>query len=478
MSRPKISATISAMMAAAVITVFPACSLVSLEELVISTHPADDGEVLPVEGPVRVSFSIEPVRSTAERAFKLSSPAGISSGDFLWSGNELAFYPIPPLRKGCRCQLSVIGGIRTTDGRAFEAAASTSFHAGSKASPLALDSFSPARGATVSTTQALSFAFSRSVDPSLFRRSFSLDPSTDYDLAWSADGKVATITPRSRWTTLTAYAWQVKADLADAEGLAMARAVNGTFVVQADGQAPSVVSVRPAIFTNAGFSPLAVGLDQLGCRDAIYLTFSEDVSRESAVDAIKLTPAVRGRVLQDGPRNFAFLPEEDYAARTRYRLCLLSSVCDLAGNTMSEDYLAWFSPRVADLKVDRVFVAGGAAITVLGDSPGHGFRPRIPDGSAMIAVEFNSPIVDPGQRDRMITLISCTSLFPSALSPSPMSAQWPSPSRLEMSFAGFTQSTASSTFFYKFLLPGGTSGISDGAGGTMETDACLVLFTE
>ena len=478
MSRPKVSAIFPAIMAFLAIVVFQACSLVSLEELVISTQPVNDGEIMPVEGPVRVSFSIEPVRATAERAFKLSSAAGISSGDFLWSGNELAFYPIPPLKKGCRCELSVIGGIRTTDGRTFEAATTTSFHAGSKASPLVLDNYYPARGATVANTQALSFVYSRAVDPSLFRRHFSLDPSTDYDIAWSDDGTSATITPRPRWTTLSTYSWLIKADLADAEGVAMVRAVNGSFVVQADGQAPSVVSVRPAMFTNAGFSPLAVGLDQLGFRDAIYLTFSEDVSRASAVDAITLTPAVRGRVLQDGPRNFAFVPEEDYAARTRYRLCLLSSICDLAGNTMSEDYLAWFSPRVADLKVSRVSIAGGEAITDLMDSPGHGFQPRIPDGSAMIAVEFNSSIVDAGQRDRMVMLISCTNLFPSALSPFITSAQWASTTRLELSYAGFTKSTASSTFFYKFLLPGGTSGISDGAGGTMEKDLCLVLFTE
>ena len=75
-------------------------------------------------------------------------------------------------------------------------------------------------------------------------------------------------------------------------------------------------------------------------------------------------------------------------------------------------------------------------------------------------------------------LISCTNLFPSALSPSITSAQWASTTRLELSYAGFTKSTASSTFFYKFLLPRGTSGISDGAGGTMEKDLCLVLFTE
>ena len=478
MSRPKVSLPFTAIMVAVGITIFPSCSLVSLEKLVISTHPADDGEIMPVEGPVRVSFSIEPVRVEAERAFKLSSASGISSGDFIWSGNELAFYPIPPLKKGCRCELSVIGVIRTADGRSFDAATTTSFHAGSKASPLALDSFSPARGATVSTTQALTFAFSQAVDSSLFRRNFSLDPSTEYDLAWSTDGSLATLTPRSCWTTLTAYTWQVKADLADTEGVAMVRTSNGIFVVQVDGQAPSVVSVQPAIFTNGGFSPLAVGLDQLGCRDAIYLTFSEEVSRASAVDAITLTPAVRGRILQDGPLHFAFVPEENYAARTSYRLSLLLSLCDLAGNTMSEDYLAWFSPKVADLKVCRAYVAGGAAITDFGDGLGHGFSPGITDGSALIAVEFNSPILDSGQRDRIVTLISCTSLFPSTLSPSITSARWISTTRLELSYAGFKPSTAASTFFYKFLLPGGTSGVSDGAGGTMEKDICLVLFTQ
>jgi hypothetical protein len=455
-----------------------ACSLVSLEALAIDTQPATEGEVVPVEGPVRVAFSIEPLRTTAERAFKLSSAAGNSAGDFVWSGKEFAFYPVPPLKKGYRWTISVVGRIKAMDGREFDASKTLSFYAGSRESLLTLDSFSPAQGATASTTDALSFAFSRAVDGSLFRPNFSLNPSTDYDVAWSADGRVAVVTPKARWTTLSTYTWQVKSDLADKEGLALARSYDGAFVVQASGRSPSVVSIRPAIFANGSFSPLAVGLDQLAYRDAIYVTFNEEPTRESVADAIKLTPTVKGRVLQDGAMCFAFVPDEGYAARTRYRLCLLSSISDLAGNTMSEDYLAWFSPRVVDLKVARASIAACPDIADFGDAYSYGFRPQIPDGSALITLELNSPILDAGQRDRIVTLISCASLFPPALSPSLKSAQWVGSTRLELSYAGFSASTASKIFYYKFLVPGGASGISDGAGGTMEKDLWFIMFTE
>ena len=473
MSRQKASAWAAAVFASA----FSACSLVSLEPLGIDTEPAIDGELVPAEGPVRVAFSIEPQRSSVERAFKLSSAAGSSAGDFRWSGRELAFYPVPPLKKGYRWTLSVIGNIKTSDDRAFDVSKTVSFYAASSASLLTLDSFSPPRAATVTTTEILSFAFSRAIDRSLFRRSFGLSPSTDYDLAWSADGKTATVAPKLRWATLTTYVWQIKAELADENGLGLARAYDGAFVVQAEGAVPSVVSVRPAVFSNGSFSPLSVGLDQLGYRDAIYLSFNEELTRESVAEAIKLTPTVKGRVLQDGPRNFAFVPEESYVARTRYKLSVLSSVADLAGNTMSEDYLDWFSPRVADLEVARAYIAGGPAISDFGDAYSYAFSPQISDGAALIALEFSSPIVDAGQRDRIVTLESCTSLFPASLSPALKSAQWVNPARLELTFAGFSSSSPVETFYYKFLVPGGASGISDGAGGTMERDLWFVMYT-
>jgi Bacterial Ig-like domain len=483
MSRPMASVSIVSIVsivsvAAALISPLSACSLVSLEALAIDTQPAVDGEVAPAEGPLRVAFSIEPQRTTAERAFKLSSAAGTSAGDFVWSGNEFAFYPIPPLKKGYRWTLSVIGRIKATDGREFDVSKTLSFYAGSRASLLTLDSFSPTQGATVSTAEALSFTFSRAVDGSLFRRDFSLSPATDYDLAWSADGRVATLSPKAHWTTLSTYTWQVKAELADGDGLGLARSYDGAFVVQASGRALSVVSVRPAIFTNGSFSPIAAGLDQLAYRDAIYVTFSEEPTRESVADAIKLTPSVKGRVLQDGPMCFAFVPDEGYAARTRYKLCLLSTISNLAGSTMCEDYLAWFSPQVIDLSVARASIAAGSTITDFGDAQGYGFRPQVPDGSTLIAVEFNAPIIDAGWRDRIVTLVSCASLFPSALSPALKSAQWVGATRLELSYAGFSASTVSKTYYYKFLVPGGTSGISDGAGGTMEKDLWFVLFSE
>ena len=116
MSRPKAS-----LVAMALACAFAACTLVSLESLGIATEPAADGEVVPVGEPLRVTFSVEPQRASAESAFRLSSASGSSAGDFVWSGNSFAFYPVPPLKKGCRWTLSLTGGITATDGREYDA---------------------------------------------------------------------------------------------------------------------------------------------------------------------------------------------------------------------------------------------------------------------------------------------------------------------------------------------------------------------
>jgi hypothetical protein len=453
------------------------CSLVSLESLVISTEPSTDGEILSPEGPIKVSFSIEPVHANAERAFKLSSAAGSSWGDFRWSASELSFYPVPPLRRGYRWTLAIAGNLKALDGRSFDVDKVVSFYAGSSSSLLTLDSIKPDVGATASTTEEIILGFSRKVNQTIFTRNFSLSPSTDYEAVWSTDGKTVTLAPKIRWTSLSTYAWQIKADLADDEGVGMARDYDGSFVVQADSTAPSLVSARPALFVDGTLSPLAVDLDQLGYRDAIYLSFSEGMTLESVSSAVKLTPSVKGRVLQDGEDDFAFVPEEGFAARTKYKLSILASAVDLAGNPMPEDYVTWFSPSVADINILRAYINGGAAVTGFGDAYCYGLSPSVSDGSAAIALYFNIPIGDAAERNRIVSLISCASLFPSSLSPALKSVQWASPSRLELSYAGFSASTASKTYYYKLVVPGGISGISDGAGGTMEKDAWLVMFT-
>jgi hypothetical protein len=474
MSRPK--ARYWAFLVAA--SALCSCSLVSLESLAISTEPAADGETVPPEGPIKVSFSIEPKHDSAESAFKLNSAAGASSGDFRWSGRELSYYPVPPLKKGCRWTLSLAGKVKALDGRSFDVDEAVSFFAGSSSSLLTIDSFKPALGATVSTNASIILGFSRKIDQTIFARNFSLSPSTGYDASWSADGKTVTLAPKTRWTSLSTYSWQVKAELADADGVGMARAYEGAFIVQEDGAAPSIVSARPALFADGELSPLAAGLGELGYRDAIYLSFSEEVTLESVSGAVKISPTLRGRILQDGPAGFAFVPEEGFAARTRYKLTVLASVADLAGNEMSEDYVAWFEPRVADLKILRAFINGGSAVSGFGDAYCYGLAPSISDGSGTIALEFNVSITDPAERDRIVSLISCSSLFPSSLSPALKSVQWASLSRLELTYAGFSASTASRTYYYKLLIPGGESGISDGSGGTMEKDLWLVIFTD
>ncbi len=454
-----------------------ACSFVSLERLGIVTAPSKSGEIAPAEGPLRVGFSIEPVHDSAERAFRLSSLEGSSTGNFEWRGSGFDFRPVPPLKKGYLWTMSISGAIRTADGRTFDAAKSVMFYAGSSAALITLDSFSPAKGATVSISEPISLRFSRAVDASLFTRNFSLSPATDYDLSWSADGLTARIGPKMRWTAQSAYTWLVKADLADVGGVGLAKTYDGAFIVQAEGHAPGVVSVHPAIFAGGYFLPLSTGLDTLAYEDAIFVTFDQPVTRESVSDSIKLTPSVKGRVLQDGPSTFAFVPEEGYAARTEYRLSILSTVATPAGTPMSEDYAAWFRPKVADIGLARAFVNGGAAIETFCGGVSTSFTPDPIDEGAIIALEFNPPITDASQRDRTVTLVSCTSLFPSSLSPSLRSAQWVGGSRLELSYTGFTPSTTSTTFFYKVLVPGGISGISDGAGGTMEMDRWFVIVT-
>jgi hypothetical protein len=455
-----------------------ACGLVDLGIMEVDTVPSVDGEVIPANGPIQVTFSIEPERITAERIFKLSSPAGSQAGDFTWSGNVMSFHPVPPLKSGYRWTLSLEGTVKAADGRRFNLSESVEFFAGTDAPLIVLESCAPASGSTVSTEEPLVLTFSRAVNANLFRRCFTLNPSTEYDVDWSPDSRTVSIVPRKEWSTMTVYTWRVNEELADAEGVCLEQAYDGCFTVQDDAVPPFVNSVSPAIFEDGVFSPITAGLDELRWKDAIYVVFSEPMRPESVSSAIKLTPAVKGRIIQDGPAVFAFVPDGEFAARTTYRLMIGSESADLAGNTMLEDYTVWFDPDIADINVLGISINGGAMIIDFGSAFAYGFEPQLPDYSAVIAVEFNEPIQDASQRDKVVTIVTCSSLFPPTLSPALKSAQWIDDRRLELTYAGFKPSTASITYYYKLLVPGGASGVSDGAGGTMKDDVWIALFSD
>lgn len=337
-----------------------ACDLVSFDELEVDTKPGVDNEVIPLGKELEVAFSLTPDHRSAEAAVRLVSEGEMRSGDFRWEGDRLFLRPVPELEAGKRNVLAVEGEIRSSDGRRFPVHKSLPFFSGNDGACLALSGYSPPDAAVVGVGQSLAFSFSSPVDVDSFKKSFSLSPSTDHDLTFTADAKGVVVSPRTAWSNATFYTWELKASLRSQAGNAMSGPRKGGFMVQADDAPPRLLEVVPASFDGTSFLPL-VGLPLSSLRngDAIYLGFSEDITIDSLKGALRIEPGLRGHVLRDHAGAFAFVFDDSFAPDTEYRLIVGAEVTDLAGNRMLEDRSERFTPSIPWQRVLKVSIADG-----------------------------------------------------------------------------------------------------------------------
>ncbi len=68
---------------------------------------------------MRVTFSSPVDRNSAQSLLSVSSVDGAAAGDLAWSGNTLAFTPVPALLPSKRYSLEYSGQVTLTDGRRF-----------------------------------------------------------------------------------------------------------------------------------------------------------------------------------------------------------------------------------------------------------------------------------------------------------------------------------------------------------------------
>jgi hypothetical protein len=451
-----------------------ACGLFSFEQLRVTTFPSERNQVISPTDTIFLDFSIPPDRAGAESLLRITSDKGTQNGDLAWAGNRLTFTPVPPLPLNVRHVLSFSGELDTTDGRSFAVAIEVPFFVGSAAQPPSLTDHQPADGATAGVSTPLALTFSDPMDADSFQQGFTLDPSTDFQVTWSADQKVATISPRDRWSSLALYTWEVRDTVRATSGARLGLSHSGSFLVQEDGAAPAVVDTQPAIFQGDVFSFPGGTLNDLRARDCIYIRFSEAVSLDKLQDAFSLDPSIRGHFLQAGPNDFAFVPEENYQMGATHHLVISTGLEDLAGNAMAADYHEWFLPSIPVLEVQSITPFGQQAITTFNTSDPVAVTVA-PGGELKFTIEFSADF-DPESMASVPFLIACENYFPdSFVQPELRQAAWPNPNTLEVIFTGLATAVPPAHCYYRLTLPGGLNGIANADGSYLKENVWVFL---
>jgi hypothetical protein len=471
----------SAALAILPLLLFAGCGLISLETLEVESWPSDRDSILQAGARPWVEFPAEPNRPAVGRLLSVSSGDGQVSGDLAWDGDRLYFTPEPPLKPGVRYVLGYHGLVTLADGRSFQADVDVPFfsvHAG--LGPLFSYS-APADGGIATTATPLVLGFARKVDAGSFAREFSLQPSDEIRYSWSADGTVVTISPESSWQNLATYSWSIGKELEAADGTPSGVAESGRFRVQADSIAPAVLSVQPA--TRDTFAALAPTLDDIRAYDAILLTFSEDLKTDTLSSSFSLDPAVKGAIVRISPGLFAYSPQERFLMSQRYVLKIASSVEDLSGNKLAQQYSSAFTPLIPVQSIVSIqATCDGSTVSWTGAEiaahPEKVVDVSI-DGEASLAIEFALPFTSAEARARMPIAISLEGYFPnSTADPALITAQWIPSATLVLTYDGLVRSDAAIRRYYKLLIPGGSGSPDNGEGSYLEGDAWLMLRTQ
>ncbi|MBE3132916.1 MAG: Ig-like domain-containing protein [Acidobacteria bacterium] len=461
--------------ACAVVALLASCGFIALERLRVVSFPSERNQIIGRGERITLSFSIPPDRNDAERLATISAPNGIQGLDFAWEADVLTLLPIPPPPAGERLVLGFSGTLSAADGREFAVALEIPFFVETDAPQPRLSARSPEDGAVAGTETALVLTFSEQMDAESFAEGFVLSPSTGHDTAWSADGKIATLTPKEKWETLTLYAWEVPGTVRDARGVKLGVPYSGCFLVQADALPPRILSLRPAVPNGDGtFTVVEQALDgNLRARDGIALSFSEDVPIEALRRSFRLDPSIRGHLARERAGEFLFVPEEPYRMATVHHLVVSTDLEDLAGNRMAEELSCWFTPDIPPQAVLSVTANGGPALVLCSSLTAD--VPLTVEREIVFAVGFAQPF-DEASKAVAPLLVLCEAVFPSSiLDPALKSAAWTSDTSLALAFAGFSPSAAQELHYYRLIFPGGSTGIRNSDGSYLEEDAWVAF---
>ena len=451
------------------------CGFIALEQLRVTTHPSGRNQVIGREEKITLAFSVRPERNDAESLVRISTPDGICALDFAWEGDVLCLLPVRPLPAGERLVLSFSGTLSAADGREFQTAIEVPFFVETDAPQPRLAAYSPADGAGAGTTTELVLTFSEPIDAQSFAAGFVLSPSSEYETAWSADGKEVTLRPKGRWDTLALYTWEVAETVKDARGVRLGIRSSGSFLVQEDALPPSILALRPAVPNGDGsFTVVEQALDgNLRARDCILLSFSEDVAIETLRRSFSLDPSVRGHLARERAGEFLFVPEEAYRMGTVHHLVVSADVEDLAGNRLAHECSCWFTPDIPPQAVLSVSANGGPAVDLGSLEPAD--IALTVEKEIVFAVDFAQPF-GIGSRADVPFALRCEALFPSSiLDPALKSATWTSEASVSLTFAGFTPSAGQELHYYRLTFPGGPTGIVNDDGSYLEEDAWVAF---
>jgi len=457
--------------------IFVSCGLIDLRPVVVSVEPDKSDSLLPdAHSPVILKFNTEMDKSEAEGMMQISSDLGSVRGDLLWKGDDLYFVPVAGWTAGIRYTLSLLGTIRSVDGRELRIERFVSFYAINKNAPPFLDWHIPADGESTGTGDTvLQFHFTCPMDRLSVESAFTAEGISNKNFEWSGDDlvKVNLLTAQNPWTT---YRWNLKDSAKSADGVPIAKAYSGRFITDMDQTLPGVTKVYPVLFSAGSWFPTGAAIETgLGPGQGIAVDFNKAMG-ENVLRSVRLEPSLTGRTEFLSEKCVVWIFTRDPEPETIYTLTVSSDAKDCEGFKIGSDYKVYFTPDIPFLKINT-FSAGVNPDIENFIADNTSLKVRVADGMGELrfSIGFSLPF-SAEEKQNTLQRISLSYFFPKSLAPVALQeARWISHDRLFMQWEGLSAGSDDTPHFYKLTIPGGRGGIKSDTGIYMKEDVTIYL---
>jgi len=455
------------------------CGFVDLRHIGINIEPEKMDSLLPDHySPVILKFDTEMVHNEAEGIIQINSDLGVMKGDKFWRGNELYFIPVSGWTPGIRYTLSLMGTLRSSDGRELRLERYVPFFAVSKDTPPLLDWHYPSNGASVSVNNiSFEFHFTQAMDKLSVETALILEGIGNKIFVWSSDDKILTVTTDKALNPWLVYRWNIKDTAKCKNGIPVPKTYTGYFTSDKDQTLPFVTDIFPVMNLNgywfATGTEIETGL-QLG--EGIGISFNKAMG-ESVLKSIRFEPSLTGKTEYLSENSIVFIFSKSPEPETVYTLIVSSEAKDSEGLKIGTDYKINFSSKIPNLNVlslsfdDDNFINDFSAPNIV-------LPVKIDPatGELFFSIHFSLPFSfeDKQNTPQRITL---SPFFPRSLSPAALKyVSWFFNDRLYMCWEGITVTDSVIPNFYKITIPGGKGGISSENGIYMKED--LIIYLE
>jgi len=453
------------------------CGFIDLRPIGVVIEPDKTDTVLPGPfSPVILKFDTAMEKDDTEGIMQITSDFGSVRGDKFWKGNELYFVPVQGWTAGVRYTLSLLGTLRSVDGRDTRLEKYISFYAINKNTPPYLVRYNPLNGESTRTNNVIpEFYFSRSMDRLTVESALNIEGIGGKTFEWLDNDRVLKVVPDKALSPWILYRWSIRDSAKSKDGVPLSGSYSGFFTTDLDYTLPIVTNVYPVLFTDGCWYPTGTNMESgLRSGQGIAVSFNKSMG-ENALRSIRFEPSLTGRSEFLTDDSIVYIFTRDPEPETTYTLIVSGDTKDSEGLKIGSDYKLNFSIDIPFLKVlsitfnDNLIIDNFAfinnALPVTIDSA---------TGKLILSIHFSLVF---GLEEKLNTpqRIVLTPFFPRTIPPVALQyLSWISGDRLYMTWEGLTEGDEIS-HYYKLLIPGGKGGISCGSGVLMNEDIILYL---